>query len=340
MIFAAVHYNLSPPFRSAAEQKMSAAAGAAQVSTELTTSEKRRSPNIWKPPNLGGRRTLADGGSSPHRRKGCNSAAESQLVTPQSAGKPLRRLSTTMRKASIKRQVEAFRNRQSDIRSSWVVDPRSSKMMGWWDAATTLCLVFTALVTPLEVGFFEGASSATDPLFLVNRLVDIIFAADLVLNFSLMYSVKTPQEGVRWVDDHRMIACHYLLGWFLPDFLSVVVVTFDIMALNKTSASDIEKLKLLRILRVLRLIKLVRLARPARLRRPPPPPSPRPACASLGLTLGGSAYFRAAMGGTGQFWAALGGSTPHEGGRPTWRPATASSARARRLWKVAYLAAA
>jgi len=140
-----------------------------------------------------------------------------------------------MRKNSIKRQVEAFRTKAIKRRSGWVVDPRTSRMMGFWDAATTICLVFTALVTPLEVGFFGGATSGSDPLFLVNRLVDLIFAIDLVLNFSLMYSIKTPKDGVKWIDDHKLIAIHYASGWFIPDLLSVVVVAFDIMALNETS---------------------------------------------------------------------------------------------------------
>ena len=97
-----------------------------------------------------------------------------------------RQLNSSMRKNSIKRQVEAFRTKAIKRRSGWVVDPRTSRMMGFWDAATTvrtrvpdgrcrstpraprpqpplppaasqICLVFTALVTPLEVGFFGGA---------------------------------------------------------------------------------------------------------------------------------------------------------------------------------------
>jgi hypothetical protein len=68
--------------------------------------------------------------------------------------------------------------------------------MPYWDMTTSLALVFVALVTPLEVGFLDTASSALDPLFLTNRLVDVVFVVDLVLQFFLVtpHGSHTPRD--------------------------------------------------------------------------------------------------------------------------------------------------
>ena len=56
------------------------------------------------------------------------------------------------------------------INKPWYqIDPRKSKVMGYWDAITGLALIFTALVTPFEVAFLEAAESAGEPMFIVNR---------------------------------------------------------------------------------------------------------------------------------------------------------------------------
>jgi len=149
-------------------------------------------------------------------------------------------------------------------RPSWIIDPRTSKYIAGWDMITTSALIFTALVTPLEVAFFPPASDPLSGLFIINRMVDAVFAADIVLHFCLMYQVKSPNEGTRWVQQPREIAYRYLSGWFTLDFVSVLVMVFDIMGLSYDS-DDFSKLKLLRILRVLRLIKLVRLMRASRM---------------------------------------------------------------------------
>ena len=41
-----------------------------------------------------------------------------------------------------------------------------------WDVLTMLCLIFTALVTPVEVAFLK---TQIDTLFFINRVIDLIF---------------------------------------------------------------------------------------------------------------------------------------------------------------------
>ena len=85
----------------------------------------------------------------------------------------------------------------------WVIDPRTSKYLGYWDIVTIVALLFVALVTPFEVAFLEAPRDAKDIwerfesvgwLFCVNRLVDCLFTVDLVLQFRLMYTENASTE--------------------------------------------------------------------------------------------------------------------------------------------------
>jgi hypothetical protein len=66
-----------------------------------------------------------------------------------------------------------------ELRRPWyIIDPGSVRM-STWDACTALALIFTALATPFEVGFMPPPRSATETLFIVNRLIDGIFFVDM-----------------------------------------------------------------------------------------------------------------------------------------------------------------
>lgn len=68
--------------------------------------------------------------------------------------------------------------------SRFMVDPRDP-FMRYWDVCSIAFLVFAALVTPYEVAFLEV--QALSPLWWTNRVLDVFFASDLLLNFNLIY---------------------------------------------------------------------------------------------------------------------------------------------------------
>lgn len=143
----------------------------------------------------------------------------------------------------------------------WVIDPRSSSIMGYWDFATASALVFTALVTPFEVSFLSAPTNKwASPLFLINRVIDLVFIADMLIQPCLAYSTDGV-SGKRWVLDAAKIAKHYFASrWFFLDIFSISTSAFDLFGDETTS-----NIAMLRALRVLRLIKLVRLARSSRI---------------------------------------------------------------------------
>ena len=72
----------------------------------------------------------------------------------------------------------------------WVIDPRDSKILSLWDVVTTTALIYTALLTPFEVGFLS-ASTTVDVWFVINRLLDVIFILDMMLQFCVVCESAT-----------------------------------------------------------------------------------------------------------------------------------------------------
>lgn len=86
-----------------------------------------------------------------------------------------------------------------------------------------IALIFTAVVTPFEVSLLKPGGF-TDPLFIINRVIDCIFAIDIYVNFILIVEkTVTLAQGSVWVTDPKELACGYLKGWFALDILSVLV---------------------------------------------------------------------------------------------------------------------
>ena len=174
--------------------------------------------------------------------------------------------------------VEVYARRLISPKHPWLIDPRKSKRIGYWDALTSIALIFTASVTPFEVALLQPAF---DALFIINRVVDSIFALDIPVQFITM-TEKTSQSlthGVQWVTMPGEIARNYMTSWFALDVLAVGVSAFDVYAVfaqedtstaldsgaATLSPEDLSRLTIFKSLRVLRLFKLMRLLRASRM---------------------------------------------------------------------------
>jgi hypothetical protein len=164
----------------------------------------------------------------------------------------------------IVRQMKTFGEHETRKGLAWAVSkvPPPPPLYPGWDMVTALALVFTALVTPFEVGFLPPPASGSEPLFIINRIVDAVFILDMISQFFTMYEKDTTNVTTdrRATFEMRLkpIAINYLTGWFTIDIVSVLTCLFDIIPLT-TGASSPRAAGTLRTIRVLRLVKLVRL---------------------------------------------------------------------------------
>jgi len=148
-----------------------------------------------------------------------------------------------------------------------IINPEKSKKVWRWDVLMVMALLLVCFLSPYEAGFLMDDKDLSflkhggDWIFWLNRLMDLLFIADMVLQFFIMYPV-VERFGIVWVSDPKLIVRRYLTSWFGMDLVSVL--PFDILGLL-VSSGDVSKLRLIRSVRMLRLLKLVRLLRGVRI---------------------------------------------------------------------------
>ena len=117
---------------------------------------------------------------------------------------------------------------------------------------------------PLDDALQVAADQTFDYWFFTNRILDVVFLMDLLLQFNLAFANK---QGT-WIKDRTQICLHYLSSWFLMDLVAQVPLVFEISAVGRVGddkeGSSGQSVTLLRIVRVVRLIKLARLLRTSR----------------------------------------------------------------------------
>lgn len=175
--------------------------------------------------------------------------------------------------AAVFNQLSAAQSRQVSKRKRVtrsclpLVDPRTSKLLPYWDMIISLSILFTAFVTPYEVAFLPIATNALDVLFIVNRVIDAIFIFDMAINFRLVFVQEgAGDDSIHYIDNPRTIAVHYLKGWFAIDVVSIITSTVDYYTVSMGSSDGrLGSLRAVRSLRALRLIKMVTIARTSRI---------------------------------------------------------------------------
>eukprot|EP00931_Biecheleriopsis_adriatica_P077277 TRINITY_DN5086_c0_g1_i8.p1 TRINITY_DN5086_c0_g1~~TRINITY_DN5086_c0_g1_i8.p1 ORF type:complete len:846 (+),score=137.95 TRINITY_DN5086_c0_g1_i8:183-2540(+) len=144
-----------------------------------------------------------------------------------------------------------------------LLDP-TSEYMKYWDVLIMACLVFTSLVTPYEIAFFENEEGTFAVLLqFMNRVIDAVFIIDMAMQFFLMVKKQT-RQGTIWLKSRRAIARLYFRTWFFVDLLSILPYDY-LTTLDTGGHGGLSNLKFMRLLRVLRLFKLSRILKASRL---------------------------------------------------------------------------
>jgi len=174
---------------------------------------------------------------------------------------------TASRKTSMPRRMSRLMA-AAQTRSTYNVIYSRMTIFPAWDAIGAAALLFTAAVTPFEVGFLPAPTTALEPLFIINRLVDLVFVLDVFFQFFIMVPIEAKVGQAigkqEWEMSPRRLAERYCKGWFGLDVISILPSTFDILPLVSDDGPDAGGAKALRTLRALRLVKLLRLMRASR----------------------------------------------------------------------------
>jgi len=147
--------------------------------------------------------------------------------------------------------------------SKWVINPEQSSFLQTWDKITLGALAFVAIVTPVQVAMME---TRIDPLFFINILVDMVFLIEMLLQFFLMYPMRTDCGHVL-EHRHPHIVKRYVKTWFLVDLFSIL--PFDLVGLlmQQNENPEFRQLKAVKVVRLMRILKLVRMVKASRVFR-------------------------------------------------------------------------
>jgi Ca2+-binding EF-hand superfamily protein len=135
-----------------------------------------------------------------------------------------------------------------------------SDFMHMWDLIVVFFLFWTSTITIFEICFLE-ISFEFDFLFIMNRLIDVIFIIDMIMHFFIIIPRKnTPTM----ITDIRTITLTYLKGMFFIDFVSSI--PYDLIGMG-SSSDAVGGLRFFRLLRLIRLFKLARIFKSVRIIR-------------------------------------------------------------------------
>ncbi|XP_078320840.1 voltage-gated inwardly rectifying potassium channel KCNH6-like isoform X5 [Crassostrea virginica] len=132
-----------------------------------------------------------------------------------------------------------------------------------WDWIILLLVIYTAIFTPYSAAFVLSEekkksshesieSRYSDPLTVIDLIVDIMFIVDILINFRTTYVNKNDEV----VSNPGKIMVHYFKGWFLIDV--VAAIPFDLLLFGSETE---ETTTLIGLLKTARLLRLVRVAR-------------------------------------------------------------------------------
>ena len=120
-----------------------------------------------------------------------------------------------------------------------------------WDIFISLILIFTCIITPYRIAFFDQDSSGWA---FANYFVDFMFLADILIIFNSAQS----DEDYKIIDDRWEVAVIYFKTWFTIDLLAII--PFDLIVQSTGFAMN-DVVRIARIGRMYKLMKLTRLVR-------------------------------------------------------------------------------
>jgi hypothetical protein len=166
------------------------------------------------------------------------------------------KLTITRNVDEMKREVDEMKAQANEHsrklgETHCTLHPNHSAFLGRWNIAISIALAYTALVTPYEL-VFRGKPKV-DGIFVANRMFDIVFIADICLQFFVAIFDK---GNGSWILDLPSIRQRYIQGSFVMDCMSTF--PYDIFDFINLGA-EASNLKGLRILKLLKLAKMLRL---------------------------------------------------------------------------------
>ena len=161
-------------------------------------------------------------------------------------------------KVRVARARNVCNQRREKTRVKRAFNPESRGKM-YWDAMTTLLLIYTLFEIPFHMAFWE-TSCQMAAIDYFNLFVDVIFTTDIFVTFNTGFIDRIKGEDIL-IDSHVAIAQRYLKGWFCVDVVSSLPLDVIICSALSGDGQDGGGMGIVRVFKVARFLKLARLVR-------------------------------------------------------------------------------
>ena len=164
----------------------------------------------------------------------------------------------TMYELFVKAKEQIVKARRPKVKSKHALVLTGARYARW-DIAVATAAVVCSIMAPYEAAFLD--LDTVGFAFFLNRLVDAVYAVDVVLNFFLAYPEKKTAYETELVYDLGYIRQHYAQTWFVPDVAAALPLD---LLLHGGDLSGSARNAILGT-RVVRLVKLFHVGRRERL---------------------------------------------------------------------------
>uniref|UniRef100_A0A7N0VGL3 Potassium channel n=1 Tax=Kalanchoe fedtschenkoi TaxID=63787 RepID=A0A7N0VGL3_KALFE len=140
-------------------------------------------------------------------------------------------------------------NQETKLRR-YIISPFSPSYRAW-EMLLIALVIYSAWTCPFQFAFLPCQHG---PLFIIDNIVDVFFAIDIVLTFFVAY---LDTESYLLLDDRRKIAIRYISTWFIFDICSTMPLqTLSLLFTNQSSSIGFRALDMLRLWRLRRVSSL------------------------------------------------------------------------------------
>ena len=156
----------------------------------------------------------------------------------------------------------------SSDRKQCLINPDSHGRVAWDLIFVFTGLLYTSIRVPFAIAFQVDSYHEINTWFYFNRLVDIIFIADMFLIF--ITAIKNNKNEL--VTNYKSIAHNYFKTWFIIDFvasfpLDLVLHLIEINSATTTNDDAVSAARSSKLLRAMRLFKTLRILKLAKLQK-------------------------------------------------------------------------
>jgi len=124
-----------------------------------------------------------------------------------------------------------------------------------WDLLVIFLAIYNCIMIPLSLAFGADVGAA-EALEGVERLVDVLFALDIFLNFRTTYI--NPKTNIEIVDPAK-VAKHYVHSIRFPVDLFASIPFEAFVSVDSAEGTDSLELKILGVMKLIRLLRLGRI---------------------------------------------------------------------------------